>query len=142
MSPDRTLSASGPSASETRQGPPSGRRTRLLLVDDHAIVRHGLRSILEREPDLEVVGEAADRATALPAVAAAAPDVVLLDIRLAAERDGLEVCSDITRGHPDVAVVMLTTFLHPDLLTEALRRGASGYVLKDGAGEDRNRIER
>ncbi len=104
---------------------------RLLLVDDHAIVRHGLRSVLELEPDLEVVGEAADRDSGLSAVGRLAPDIVLLDVRLTDEADGLDVCEEITRRHPEVAVVMLTTFLHAGLLVEALRRGASGYVLKD-----------
>lgn len=108
-------------------------RVRLVIVDDHAIVRHGLRSILEREHDLEVVGEAADGPAALAVIAAEAPDVVLLDLRLDdhAEASGLDLCEAIAGAHPRTGIIVLTTFLEERLVTESIRRGAKGYVLKD-----------
>lgn len=107
-------------------------QARLVLVDDHAMVRQGLRSMLEREPDLVVVGEAGDAEGALETVAETAPDVVVLDLKLGSDApDGLAVCAALTSRHPDVAVVVLTTFLDEQLVVEAVRRGARGYVLKD-----------
>jgi len=108
-------------------------RLRLVIVDDHTIVREGLRSILELEPDIAVVGHAADAAEALVTVAAVHPDVVLLDLKL--NRDGpvtgLALCGDLVARHPSVGVVVLTTLHDQALVMEALRRGAKGYVLKD-----------
>jgi len=106
---------------------------RLLIVDDHAIVRHGLRSILEREPGVEVVGEAADPDEAVRAVEQLGPDIVLLDLKLGGENedDGLELCQLLTSRFPALGVLVLTTFLNDRLVTEAIRRGAKGYVLKD-----------
>jgi DNA-binding NarL/FixJ family response regulator len=107
--------------------------TRLLIVDDHAIVRHGLRSILERESSVEVVGEAADAEEAFRTVERLAPDIVLLDLKLGGETedDGLQLCQQLTTRFPDLGVLVLTTFLTDRLVTEAIRRGAKGYVLKD-----------
>lgn len=112
---------------------PSGAVIRLVLVDDHRIVRQGLRAVLEQEPDLEVVGEAGDVAGARSVVEALRPDVVLLDLRLGSAdmAAGLDVCRDLCSRFPDTAVVVLTTFLDRHLLREALRGGARGYVLKD-----------
>lgn len=106
---------------------------RVLLVDDHAIVRRGLRSILELEPDVLVVAEAGGRAEALRAVERAQPDVVLLDLKLSADHDaeGLELCSEIVERRPESHVIVLSTFLDEELLREALRRGAKAYVLKE-----------
>ncbi|MGB8879599.1 MAG: response regulator transcription factor [Solirubrobacteraceae bacterium] len=106
---------------------------RVLLVDDHAIVRRGLRSILELEPDISVVAEAGDRAEALRALERARPDVILLDLKLSADHDteGLELCSEIVRRRPQSNVVILSTFLNESLLNQALRRGAKAYVLKE-----------
>ena len=111
----------------------SSERTRLLIVDDHAMVRQGLRSMLEREPTVQVVGEADSPAAALRAIRDAAPDIVLLDLRLGgdSEEDGLALCSLITRQFPGVGVLVVTTFLTDRLVTEAIRNGAKGYVLKD-----------
>jgi two-component system, NarL family, response regulator DevR len=107
--------------------------TRVLLVDDHAIVRRGLRSILELEPDIAVVAEAGDRAEALRALDRARPDVILLDLKLSADHDteGLELCSEIVRHRPQSNVVILSTFLSESLLDQSLRRGAKAYVLKE-----------
>lgn len=106
---------------------------RVMLVDDHAIVRRGLRSILELEPDVSVVAEAGGRIEALRALDRSEPDIVLLDVKLSADHDteGLELCSEIVERRPESNVVILSTFLTEDLLNQALRRGAKAYVLKD-----------
>ncbi|POX56529.1 DNA-binding response regulator [Streptomyces sp. Ru71] len=106
---------------------------RIVLVDDHAIVRHGLRSILERESDLEVVGEASTAAEADAVVERTRPEIVLLDLKLstAADTEGLDLCARLTRRHPDLAVLVLTTFLDDQLVVEAIQHGARGYVVKD-----------
>src|SRR6185437_15541328 len=106
---------------------------RILVVDDHTIVRQGLRSILDLEPDFTVVGEAADAEQAVVQTARLNPDVVLLDLMLSdrAPAEGLDVCAELRQRHPGVSVVVLTTFLDERLLLGALRRGASGYALKD-----------
>ncbi|MEV0975763.1 response regulator transcription factor [Streptomyces sp. NPDC049915] len=106
---------------------------RIVLVDDHAIVRHGLRSILERESDLEVVGEASTAAEADAVVERTRPAIVLLDLKLstAADTEGLDLCAELTRRHPDLAVLVLTTFLDDSLVVEAIQHGARGYVVKD-----------
>jgi two-component system response regulator DevR len=106
---------------------------RILVVDDHTIVRQGLRSILDLEPDFTVVGEAADAEQAVAETARLSPDVVLLDLMLSdrAPAEGLDVCAELRERHPGVSVVVLTTFLDERLLLGALRHGASGYALKD-----------
>lgn len=106
---------------------------RIVLVDDHAIVRHGLRSILERESDLEVVGEASTAAEAEAVVERARPAIVLLDLKLstAADTEGLELCKRLTQRHPNLAVLVLTTFLDDSLVVQAIHHGARGYVVKD-----------
>jgi DNA-binding NarL/FixJ family response regulator len=113
--------------------PSASASARVLLVDDHEIVRRGLRSILELEPDVSVVAEAGGRAEALRALEWARPDVVLLDLKLSPDRDaeGLELCSEIVERRPESHVVVLSTFLDEQLLKEALRRGAKAYVLKE-----------
>jgi two-component system, NarL family, response regulator DevR len=107
--------------------------TRLLIVDDHAIVRHGLRSMLDREPTVLVVAEAGTPGEALRAVEETVPDIVLLDLRLGGDREdaGLALCAAITRRFPLVGVLVVTTFLTDRLVTDAIRNGAKGYVLKD-----------
>jgi DNA-binding NarL/FixJ family response regulator len=106
---------------------------RIVLVDDHAIVRHGLRSILERESDLEVVGEASTAAEADAVVERTRPSIVLLDLKLstAADTEGLDLCALLTKRHPELAVLVLTTFLDDTLVVDAIRHGARGYVVKD-----------
>ena len=112
---------------------PAAGPIRILIVDDHTIVRQGLRSILELEPDFTVVGEAADAAAAIADTAQLRPDVVLLDLKLSdsAPAEGLDVCATLRDQQPAVRIVVLTTFLDQKLLVGALQRGASGYVLKD-----------
>ena len=107
--------------------------TRIVLVDDHAIMRQGLRAVLEREADLHVVGEAGTPAEAVAAVAAARPHVVLLDLKLTAgpQTDGLDVCRRLCATHPGIGVLVLTTFAEDRLVVEAVQAGARGYVVKD-----------
>jgi two-component system, NarL family, response regulator DevR len=113
--------------------PEPGAPARVLLVDDHAIVRRGLRSILELESDISVVAEAEGRSDALQAIDRAQPDIVLLDLKLSSDHDaeGLELCSEILERRPESNVVILSTFLDEGLLNQALRRGAKAYVLKE-----------
>jgi DNA-binding NarL/FixJ family response regulator len=103
---------------------------RIVLVDDHEIVREGLRAMLQAEPDFEIVGEAgsADRLDEL--VERTRPDVVLLDVRLPGV-GGPEACRRLGRSHPDVKVIILTVYTDHDLVDEAIRAGARGYVVKD-----------
>jgi NarL family two-component system response regulator YdfI len=103
---------------------------RILVVDDHVIVREGLRLILEGEPDLRLVGDAGDGATALRLVGELQPHVVLMDVRMPG-MDGLEAIAQIRQHWPEVAVVILTTYDDDELILKGLRAGASGYLLKD-----------
>jgi NarL family two-component system response regulator YdfI len=104
---------------------------RVVVVDDHLIVRQGLRLMLEEAgDDFDLVGEAADGATALCIVDELRPDVVLMDVRMPG-MDGLEAIGHIRERHPQIAVVMLTTYNEEDLVVRALQAGACGYLLKD-----------
>lgn len=105
----------------------------IALVDDHAIVRQGLRSVLEREADLAVVGEAGTSAQALALVATSKPRIVLLDLRLSpsSETEGIELCARLTGAYPDVSVLVLTTVIDDRLVLEAIHKGARGYVVKE-----------
>ena len=109
--------------------------TRVLLADDQALVRVGLRKILEFEPDLEVVGEAVDGADAVRQTDRLHPDVVLMDIRMPV-LDGIAATGRITAGHPGTRVLILTTFGLDGYVYEALRAGASGFMLKDAPPEE------
>ena len=105
----------------------------IVLVDDHAIVRQGLRSILERERDLRIVGEASTADEAMTVVERTRPAVVLLDLKLStgADSQGLELCSRLTTRDPALGVLVLTTFLDDNLVAQAIHSGARGYVIKD-----------
>jgi len=102
---------------------------RLLLVDDHEVVRLGLRALLERHPQFDVVGEAGTADEAVRAVGEQRPDVVVMDIRLPG-KSGIEACREIKRIAPDCQVIMLTSFANDEFLVEAINAGASGYILK------------
>jgi DNA-binding NarL/FixJ family response regulator len=102
---------------------------RIVLVDDEAMVRVGLRMVLTAEPDLEVVGEAADGGTAVDAVLASEPDVVLMDVRMP-HVDGLEGARRVLAARPQTKVVILTTFDQDEHVAAALRAGVSGFLLK------------
>jgi len=110
------------------------RQIRILVVDDHQIVRQGIRSLLSNYPDFDIVGEAADGAAALGQVQQLAPDVTLLDIRLPGE-SGLEVLRQIRQAQPEAKVLMLTSFDDEEYVLEALRAGAQGFVLKNVSDE-------
>ncbi len=103
---------------------------RVLLVDDHRIVRQGLHSILDPDPEVEIVGEAGDGASAIALVAEQKPDVVLLDLKLP-DMDGITLCQRILEACPQTAVLFLTAFIDRNLVNACLRAGARGYLLKD-----------
>jgi len=110
------------------------RLARVLIADDHALVREGLRAVLEAEGGVQVVGEARDGGEAVKLCAELSPDVVLMDVRMPGT-DGLEATRKIKARTPYVSVVMVTMHDNPDYLLEAVRAGAAGYVLKDSSGE-------
>ena len=108
---------------------------RVVLVDDEAMVRAGLRLLIASEDDLEVVGEAADGAAGVAVVAAQAPHVVLMDVRMP-RMSGLEAAARILAAQPDVRVLMLTTFDEDEVVDTALRHGVAGFLLKSSPPED------
>jgi NarL family two-component system response regulator LiaR len=108
---------------------------RILLVDDHAIVRKGLRALMMEIEDIAVVGEAADGQQAIKQAAALQPDVILMDIVMP-NMDGIEATQQITRRQPEVRVLALTSFAADDKLFPAIKAGALGYLLKDSDPED------
>jgi DNA-binding NarL/FixJ family response regulator len=110
-------------------------RLRVFLLDDHELVRRGVRDLLEADGDIEVVGEAATAAEALARVPALRPRVAVLDVRLP-DGDGVSVCRELRSQLPDLACLMLTSFSDDDALLDAVLAGASGYVLKDIRGGD------
>jgi DNA-binding NarL/FixJ family response regulator len=105
----------------------------IVLIDDHAILRQGLRSLLEREPDLQVVGEASSPGEALVVVERTRPTIVLLDMKLspASDNDGLSLCAQLTKRYPGLGVLVLSTFVDDALVVSAIQHGACGYVVKD-----------
>jgi DNA-binding NarL/FixJ family response regulator len=109
--------------------------TRVFLLDDHEIVRDGVRTLLEGVDDLEVVGEAGTAADALARIPPTHPDVALLDVQLP-DGTGVEVCREIRSGHPEIQCLMLTSFADDEALFEAILAGASGYLLKQVRGTD------
>lgn len=109
--------------------------TRIFLLDDHEIVRRGLRELLEAEDDLEVVGEAGTAEEAYGRIPATSPQVAVLDVRLP-DGDGIEVCREIRSKHPEIACIMLTSFAEDDAVYAAIMAGAAGYVLKQVRGTD------
>ena len=109
--------------------------TRVFLLDDHEIVRRGLRDLLEAEADLEVVGEAGTAAEALARIPATRPDVAVLDVRLP-DGDGVSVCREVRSQSAAVRCLMLTSFSDDEALFSAIMAGASGYVLKQVRGTD------
>ncbi len=110
--------------------------TRVFLLDDHEVVRRGLRDLLEAEDDLEVTGEAATADEALARIPATRPDVAVLDVRLGEGGDGVQVCREIRSRHPEIRCLMLTSFADDEALFAAIMAGASGYVLKQVRGND------
>ena len=110
-------------------------RVRILIVDDHALYRVGIRQILEREPDLEIVAEADDARTALDASFATNPDVILMDLSLPSP-GGIETTQRVKRELPAAAIIVLSTEEDEDALFDAIKAGAAAFILKDIAPED------
>ncbi len=108
---------------------------RVLIVDDHEVVRLGLKALLERHKDFVVVGEAASGREAVEKALDLQPDIVLMDIRLPGS-SGIEACEQIVQKLPDTRVVMLTSYAEDEMLFSAIRAGASGYVLKQIGSDD------
>ena len=108
---------------------------RVFLLDDHEVVRTGLRTLLESEEDFEVVGEAGSVEQALARIPLASPDVAVLDVRLP-DGSGVEVCRQIRSDHPNLACLMLTSYADDEALLAAVLAGAAGYVLKQVGGSD------
>jgi two-component system response regulator DevR len=108
---------------------------RIVLVDDHEVVREGLRALLDAEEGIEVVGEAGNVADAVRRVGYESPDVVVLDVRLP-DGSGIEACREIRARWPEVRVLMLTSFADDEALFSSIMAGASGYVLKQIKGSD------
>jgi len=118
-----------------RQNVPGSAPVRVFLLDDHEVVRRGLHDLLDAEPDMEVVGEAATGAQALIRGPALRPDVAILDVRLP-DSDGITVCRELRTRMPGLACLMLTSFDDDDALLDAIMAGAAGYVLKQIKGSD------
>lgn len=110
-------------------------RVRIFLLDDHEVVRRGVRELIETEPDLEVVGEAGSASEALARVPAVRPDVAVLDVRLP-DGDGVAVCRELRSQMPELQCLMLTSYADDEALFEAIMAGAAGYVLKQIRGAD------
>ncbi len=115
--------------------PAPGRPVRVFLLDDHEVVRRGVHDLLNDEPDITVVGEAATVEQALVRVPALRPDVAVLDVRLP-DGDGVTVCRELRSALPDLACLMLTSFDDEEALLDSIMAGASGYVLKQIQGSD------
>lgn len=110
-------------------------KQRIILVDDHEVVRIGLKTLLDRHPDFEVVGEAGSAREAVEKTATLQPDVVVMDIRLPGT-SGIDACEEIVKRYPDIRVLMLTSYAEDEMLFSAIRAGASGYVLKQIGSDD------
>ncbi|MFH8515555.1 response regulator [Streptomyces gelaticus] len=130
--PSTTPSSTGPSRSAAP--------IRVFILDDHEVVRRGVRDLLEAEDDIEVVGEASDAREALARVPASKPQVAVLDVRLGDDRGGdhagIEVCRELRALMPELACLMLTSFDDDEALFDAIMAGAAGYVLKQINGAD------
>jgi DNA-binding NarL/FixJ family response regulator len=108
---------------------------RILLVDDHEVVRVGVRALIDRQPGMEVVGEARTVHEALHQTSQLLPDVVVLDIRLPGG-SGLDACRQIKASHPEIRIIILTSFPDDEVLYDAIASGADGYVLKQIGSDD------
>jgi len=130
------MSYGGP---DRRRGGPDRRavdeRIRILLVDDHALIRVGMRSIIEGEPDMEIVGEAADPRSALEAALETTPDIILMDLSLPAP-GGIEATQRIKRELPSCGIIVLAADEDEDALFEAIKAGAAAFILKDVGPDD------
>ena len=103
---------------------------RILLVDDQQLIREGIQILLNTEPDMEVAGQAANGEEALALIPKCLPDVILMDVRMPV-MDGVSATKELAKRHPDVAVIILTTFDDDEYIFDGLRAGAKGFLLKD-----------
>lgn len=103
---------------------------RLFVIDDHEMVREGLKAILEAEPDFEIVGDAANAEQAFELIDPLHPDVILLDVRLPG-MSGVEICRSITERYPHIAVIIVTTYTDETLVAQCIQAGARGFIVKD-----------
>ena len=109
----------------------------VFLLDDHEVVRAGLRDLLESDDEITVVGEASTGEEALARIPAVQPNVAILDVRLRdSEADGISVCRDIRSAHPDIACLMLTSYADDEALFDSVMAGAAGYLLKEIRGRE------
>jgi len=108
---------------------------KLVIVDDHRVVRSGVKALIETEPDLEVIGEAADGREAVTKVKAQNPDVVLMDLVMP-EMDGVDATSEITKLSPAPEILILTSFSEEERIIQAIKAGASGYLIKDASPDE------
>jgi NarL family two-component system response regulator LiaR len=113
----------------------AGAPIRVLIADDHAIVREGLRSLLDTEPGMELAGEAADGVEAVTHARALRPDVILLDLMMP-RMDGIEAIREIKREQPDARILVLTSFAEDEKVFAAIKLGALGYLLKDSSPQE------
>jgi DNA-binding NarL/FixJ family response regulator len=120
--------------SETERGAQTNLLRRVLIADDHALIRNGFRRMLDYEKDFEVIGEASDGREAVELCRRLEPDLVLMDVRMP-EMDGLEATRAIKANQPEVSVLVITTYENADYLLGAIKAGAGGYVLKDASSE-------
>ncbi|MFC0598812.1 response regulator [Streptomyces palmae] len=123
------------------QFPPPAAPVRVFILDDHEVVRRGVRDLLDAEPDIEVVGDAGTAREALARVPAVRPQVAVLDVRLgesdpAGDHQGIEVCRELRARMPELACLMLTSFDDDEALFDAIMAGAAGYVLKQIRGSE------
>jgi len=110
-------------------------KMRIVLVDDHEVVRFGIKALLDQSSQFEVVGEASNAKEAIELTGKIRPDIVLMDIRLPGV-SGIDACEEIVQMYPDIRVVMLTSYAEDEMLFSAIRAGASGYLLKQISSED------
>lgn len=111
------------------------KKIRVVLADDHAVLRAGLRALLNAEPDLEVIGEAANGHEAIDQVARLAPDVIIMDLTMP-DMNGLDAIAEITSQHLDTKVLVLTMHADEQYIVQVIQSGAAGYVLKSAADTD------
>jgi two-component system response regulator DevR len=104
-------------------------KTRIMIVDDHEVVRMGMRAAFETEPDLTVVGEASNGAEALAKMPVLAPQLILMDVRME-KMNGIEACREIKSRYPEVQILMITSYSDDDAVISSILAGASGYLLK------------
>jgi DNA-binding NarL/FixJ family response regulator len=110
-------------------------KIRLMIVDDHEMVRMGIRSAFELEPDITIVGEASSGSEAVAKVGVLGPQVILMDVRMS-HGDGIEACRDIKSSHPAIAIIMITSYTDEEAIVNSILAGASGYLIKNTRRDD------